>query len=288
MMDVTLIVSESYNCSTRCLVISPQARNTEAIKVWQLVRRSLCTAWKMSSQMFSMILASGLWAGHTIIRMSCSSSQSLTAWVLWHGALSSWNMNGWRGSPNIILMDGMRLDCRTSMYLRWFMFPSTMVSSPRPWILTQPHTIIETPPLVRNDSASGEKSSPAVLQHPTRLSSEFRQNRDSSENTTWLQLSGTVQFRIWFAQVTRRSLFCKRIRGFLRETLLNTLAECRQRLAVITDTCLFVKGFHWADNWDALAKWDSLEMVTRRRSSLAVVILGRPDRGNILVLPVCL
>ena len=71
----------SYNCITRAGLISPQARNTDVINVCLDVGRSFMTAFGRSSHIFLMILPSGLWAGHIILRILCWSNQLSTAWV---------------------------------------------------------------------------------------------------------------------------------------------------------------------------------------------------------------
>ena len=58
------------NCLTRAGLISPQARNTE-YNVCLDVGRSFLTAFGLSSYICSMILPSGLWTGHIILRLLC-------------------------------------------------------------------------------------------------------------------------------------------------------------------------------------------------------------------------
>ncbi len=85
---------------------------------------------------------------------------------------------------------------------------------------------------------------------------------------------------------TKHYLFSRQMRDLLLAILLNTLAACRRCLAVITDIFLFINAFHWTDKCDVLTNLDCLDMVIRRRSSLAVVFLVRPNRGNLFPQPV--
>ena len=108
-----------------------------------------------------------IWTDHSILQISSSSDLSSTALSLWQEALLYWNKNEWFTSPNMLVMDDSKLDFNTSIYFWWFMFLLTRQSWPNPWILVQPHTIMETLVLVCKDIEFWENSSPGDLQHLT-------------------------------------------------------------------------------------------------------------------------
>ena len=113
---------------------------------------------------------------HIIPQIPSSSNLSSTALILWQGAVSYWNKKEWFTSLNMWVMDDRKLNSNISIYFWWLMFFLTRQSWPNPWILVQPHTIMETLVLVCKYIEFWENSCRGGLQHPTLLSSELNPN----------------------------------------------------------------------------------------------------------------
>ena len=136
---------DAYKLSSCNCVISFHAWRNLSIRSSSLLTSEVseCNFLFIESHIFSMILRSGLWAGHSIVKISFSFKYSCTTLETWQGALSCWRVTA--SSPKYHDIDGLRQFSKISMYFWLSTVPETGTRAPTPLDVTQPQNITAIP-----------------------------------------------------------------------------------------------------------------------------------------------
>ena len=171
-----------------------QTRIRRAMSSCFVVMGSLCISFFSISYKLSIGFMSGEFPAHGSSWTPFWAHHVFTDLTVWQGAESCWNIQGC--SPYHSLIWGNNRPFSTSIYLNWFILPSTMCKRLVPWTEMAPHTIIFAENLTVFFRHSGKNSSPGRLLTVCTQSSNTA-IVDSSEKTTcnnrkYERSSGTV------------------------------------------------------------------------------------------------